>query len=132
MSDKAGRDQEYDSSIRRMKDADGYAISGESEFSRDRSDPYEMVDFLIDQDVSYRGKGPRGFQMTDQRIFENVCEALLHSPELDASEIEVEVNAGTVILRGRVDDFSSCHLAEMLTQDLPGVERVENHLGLFR
>lgn len=124
------QDANYDQSIHRLKDADGYAISGESEFSRERSDPYEMVDYLIDREVSFKGKGPRGFDISDQKIYENVCEALASSMELDASDIDVEVMDSTVTLKGSVEDENRCHLSQLLVQEVAGVTEVVNELKI--
>jgi hypothetical protein len=122
----------YDESIGQLSNADGYAVSGESEFSRERSDPYEMVDFLIDRDVNHRGHGPAGFTLTDERIYEIVCEGLTQSSEIDASDIVVKVHQGKVTLSGTVPDMQTYHLAQLLSQDLPGVDQLENQLEIYR
>ncbi|HLA12907.1 MAG TPA: hypothetical protein VJ023_20140 [Pyrinomonadaceae bacterium] len=46
---------------------------------------------------SHRGKGPRGYKRSDERIQEDVNERLTDYDALDASDIEVVVNSGNVI-----------------------------------
>jgi hypothetical protein len=121
---------DYDLSTRRLRNADGYAISGESEFSRERSNPFEMVDYLIDQEVDQRGRGPKGYDNNDDRIYEKVCGALFQSPDIDASEIEVQVNGGVVTFEGMVSDVKTCHLILLLTSDIMGVTSIKNRITI--
>ena len=74
------------------------------------------------------GKGPKGYQRSDERILEDVSDALARNGELDASEIVVQVSAGEVTLDGTVPDRSSKRLAEDLVEDLLGVKHVHNRL----
>lgn len=39
----------------------------------------------------HAGRGPKGYQRSDERIREDVCDRLTEHPAIDASEIEVEV-----------------------------------------
>jgi len=125
-------DHAYDRSVRSLNDADSYEFSGESEYSRDRSDPYEMVDFLLDRGLDFRGRGPKGFIYSDERIREEVCEILLRDPYIDASEIEVDVSEGRVYLRGLVNSRQTKRLAEIAVENLPGVKDVFNLLQFPR
>jgi hypothetical protein len=76
----------------------------------------------------FTGKGPKGYQRSDDRIKEDVSEALSRDGDLDASEIEVIVVSGEVTLEGTVPDRESKRLAEDLAEDLPGVKQVQNRL----
>jgi hypothetical protein len=76
----------------------------------------------------HAGRGPKGYQRSDERIRETVSEALARDGELDASEIEVSVEAGEVTLSGSVPNRWSKRLAEDLAQDLPGVRELHNRL----
>lgn len=118
----------YDRSVRSLDDADRYADSGESEYTRERADPYQMLDYLMDRGVDFRGRGPKGFTISDSRIYERVCEILLRDPAIDASEIEVEVKNGMVTLRGKVSSRQSKRLVEMSLESLPGVKDILNRL----
>lgn len=81
---------------------------------------------------SYRGRGPKNFQRSDERIREEVCERLADHDAIDASEIEVAVNNGEVTLTGHVDDRRSKRLAEDLAEIVRGVHDVHNNLKVDR
>lgn len=121
-------DNTYDRSVRSLNNSDSYEFSGESEYSRERSDPYQMVDYMIDRGLDFRGKGPKGFIFSDDKIREDVCEILARDSRVDASEMEVEVNEGVVFLKGHVDSRQTKRLAELAIENLPGVNDVINQL----
>ena len=77
---------------------------------------------------TYAGRGPRGYRRPDERIREDVCEALTHHPEIDASGLEVRVADGEVTLEGTVDDRRAKRLAEDIAERCSGVHDVHNHL----
>lgn len=77
---------------------------------------------------SYRGRGPKNYQRSDERIREMVCERLEDHHEIDASEIEVTVANGDVTLAGSVDDRHTKRLAEDVAESVPGVKNVANTL----
>jgi len=78
----------------------------------------------------HRGRGPRGYQRTDERIREDVCEYLTDAGDVDASEIEVAVTSGAVTLSGTVADRYEKRRAEDLAESVSGVREVQNHLRL--
>ncbi|MCU0636022.1 MAG: BON domain-containing protein [Gemmatimonadaceae bacterium] len=78
------------------------------------------------------GKGPRGWQRSDDRIRDEVNEALARHAEIDASEIDVEVNQGEITLSGTVSDRESKRLAEDVAEHVFGVQEVHNHLRIKR
>ena len=106
-------------------------FGGESEYSRDQSNPYEMADYLFDKKLDDRVVHPKGFELKDEWILKNVCEVLLRDPHIDATEIEVELKTGIVILSGRVDSKKTKKLAELSIQGLPGVKDVMNFLSFL-
>jgi osmotically-inducible protein OsmY len=73
------------------------------------------------------GKGPRGYRASDERVKARVCERLSEG-YLDASEIEVTVLEGAVLLAGIVTDRDERRLAEDLIAGLAGVRDVDNRL----
>ncbi|MES2526242.1 MAG: BON domain-containing protein [Bdellovibrionota bacterium] len=79
---------------------------------------------------NFMGKGPRGYQRTDDRIYEEVCEALLDDPTVDASDIGVKVEEGIVTLEGKARDRMEKRVAEMITVEIPGVLDVRNEIRL--
>ena len=76
----------------------------------------------------YTGRGPKGYQRSDQRIREDVCEVLTEHPAIDPSEVEVEVQNGEVTLRGTVEDRRQKRLVEDVLEEIPGVRDVHNQL----
>lgn len=77
-----------------------------------------------------RGKGPRGFQRSDERVRELVCEALTDDDIVDASNVEVTVKSGEVTLAGTVDDREMKRCAEDCVERVPGVRDVHNQLHI--
>jgi osmotically-inducible protein OsmY len=78
----------------------------------------------------HAGKGPVGFQRSDDRIRELVCEALTDDGEVDASHIEVTVKAGEVTLTGAIEDRGMKRRAEDSVEAVPGVKDVHNQLRI--
>jgi osmotically-inducible protein OsmY len=76
----------------------------------------------------FAGRGPRGYQRSDERIKDDVCEQMAQHGDLDASAIEVRVENGEVTLQGSVDSRRAKHLAEDLVEDVFGVREVHNLL----
>lgn len=74
------------------------------------------------------GKGPKGYRRADDRIYDDVCDALSADPEVDATNIDVEVNDGEVTLRGTVEDRQMKRAAEDCTEHVRGVKDVHNEL----
>jgi osmotically-inducible protein OsmY len=76
----------------------------------------------------HSGKGPKGYQRSDERIREDVSEALSQHGDLDASEISVDVRGGEVTLTGTVDSREAKREAERAIENEPGVKEVQNQL----
>lgn len=76
----------------------------------------------------HRGKGPKNYTRSEDRIREDVSDQLSEDSYLDASNIEVEVKGSEVTLNGTVDSRYSKHRAEDLTEDVTGVTHVQNNL----
>ena len=74
------------------------------------------------------GKGPRGYVRSDERIYEDVCEALMRNDELDASGVDVSVKAGKVVLKGTVSSQWAVYEMEKVARACPGVKEIENRL----
>ena len=85
---------------------------------------------------SFRGRGPKGFQRSDDRLRELVSERLEEHDAIDASDIEVAVAGGEVTLTGTVDDRRTKRLAEDVAGSVTGIRDVHNQLkvdrGFFR
>jgi len=76
----------------------------------------------------FRGQGPRDYHRSDERIYDDVCDALTIDPDIDASQITVRVEDQVVSLTGEVESRSAQLLAESLAQECAGVMDVDNQL----
>jgi HSP20 family molecular chaperone IbpA len=76
-------------------------------------------------EIAQRRRGPR-YQVSDARLREIVCELLTEDPDIDASDIEVEVREGEVTLRGTVRERSQKRRAEELIASNSAVSEVQN------
>jgi hypothetical protein len=74
------------------------------------------------------GRGPKGYRRADERIREDVSDRLMAHPDIDASDIEVNVASGVVTLTGVVEDRHEKRIVEYLAEDVLGVEDVSNQL----
>ncbi len=95
---------------------------GESQFRRERQE-------------EQRGGGERRIgqrRRPDDVLARELQEILTKDPELDATEIEVEVEGGAVTLRGVVDSTDARLLAEELVESVTGVREVHNNLKVVR
>jgi osmotically-inducible protein OsmY len=80
----------------------------------------------------YAGRGPRGYQRSDERIREDVNDRLTDDWYIDASDLEVIVNNSMVTLMGRVDTRDEKRRAEDLAESVSGVTDVSNQLRVGR
>lgn len=76
----------------------------------------------------YSGVGPKGYKRSDERLTEEINEALTQHGELDASEIEVKVSDGAVTLSGSVNTRQCKRTAEDIVESISGVQDVQNQL----
>lgn len=77
---------------------------------------------------NHAGKRPKGYRRSDERIYEEVCEALTSHLEIDPSNVEVKVVEGVVTFSGTVENRQMKRLVEDVTEHLPGVFDVRNEL----
>jgi hypothetical protein len=87
---------------------------------------------LLESRPSYRGRGPKNYQRSDDRIREDVCERLERDDRVDASDLEVNVSAGVVTLSGNVNDREMKRRAEDIVDSCPGVRDVQNQIRVTR
>lgn len=76
-----------------------------------------------------RGRGPKNYRRSDQRIVEDINDRLLESP-VDASEVAVQCKDGIVTLTGSVEDRDAKRMVEFIADSVPGVIDVNNQLVL--
>jgi hypothetical protein len=132
--------------------ADKYSVTGESEFSRESTIPYDQDEVLSERHYTFgplenisrkyyrsreprsepltdhRGRGPKGYRRSDETIKEDASEALYRSSEVDASEIEIYVEKGIITLKGFTQDRHQKRMAEAAIENLAGIEDVYNEI----
>lgn len=78
----------------------------------------------------YYGYGPKNWKLSDERLKERVCEVLLHSNEVDATEMDIEVKDRVVTLKGNISSKGMKAVAIDLVGSIPGVEDVFTQLKI--
>jgi osmotically-inducible protein OsmY len=76
----------------------------------------------------HKGKGPRGYQRSEERIKEDVCDRLCDHPAVDATNINIEVSGTEVVLTGTVSSKEEKRRAEDIAEGVSGVRNVENRI----
>jgi osmotically-inducible protein OsmY len=76
----------------------------------------------------HRGKGPKGYQRSDERIKDDINDRLSDDAFVDASNIDVTVTNGEVTLTGTVSERSAKRRAEDIAESVSGVKNVEVRL----
>ena len=131
---RGGDEGWYDRWISSIADDVASSIRGEDEREmriEDLRDSFNrMRRRLAPRPFGYRGRGPRGYVRSDERIQEEVCEFLTIDPYVDATEIEVSVAEGVVTLTGTVENRAEKRLAEDCVDTVPGVRDVNNNLSI--
>lgn len=79
-------------------------------------------------DAGHRGRGPRNYTRSDERIREDVNDRLSDDPHLDASDVEITVSDGEVTLNGTVSKRFAKRHAEDIAENVSGVKHVQNNL----
>jgi osmotically-inducible protein OsmY len=81
---------------------------------------------------SHAGQRAKFHRRSDDKIHEEIWELLSNNADLDATEIELHVEAGEVTLTGNVDSRDARWLAEDLVSSVTGVREVNNRLKVAR
>lgn len=79
-----------------------------------------------------RFRPPKGYTRSDERLREDICEQLMHSPFIDAGEVSVQVKDGKVSLEGSVPERSMKHRIEDIAEACSGVKEVDNRIRISR
>ncbi len=78
----------------------------------------------------HRGKGPKGYRRSDERILDDVSDRMMDDGALDASDIDVTVSDGEVTLTGFVTDRFEKRRAEDCADSVSGVRHTQNNLRI--
>jgi BON domain len=76
----------------------------------------------------YRGRGPKNYARSEDRIREDVCDRLTDDGGIDASDIEVSVSGTEVTLGGTVPSRHQRRRAEICAERVSGVSHVQNNM----
>lgn len=74
--------------------------------------------------------GPKGYQRSDERLKEDICERLMESHYIDSSDVSVEVRGARVVLEGTVPSRHMKHAIEDLVDACPGVQDIDNRVSV--
>jgi hypothetical protein len=77
------------------------------------------------------GRAPKGYQRSDDRIREDICDRLMMS-WMDAERVEILVRDGEVTLQGMVKSRDEKRAIEALAESVLGVKDVHNTLRVDR
>lgn len=121
-----GRDSEADSSWREYGERRGFLERAGDEVASWFGDD----DAARRREADHRGRGPSDYTRSDERIREDINDALTHDWRVDASHVRVQVKDGEVTLEGTVDSRQDKRRAEDLADDVSGVRHVQNNLRL--
>lgn len=96
--------------------------------------PYKNNDFYGNRKRNYtlegphRGKGPKNYTRSPERIKDDAANRLFEDSLVDASDIELNVKGNDLVLSGTVPSLFQKHRAEALVINVSGVKEVENNL----
>jgi osmotically-inducible protein OsmY len=82
------------------------------------------------KELSQRGRGPKGYRRSDERLKEIICERLTEDPFIDASDVSVDVSNGEVTVQGAVQVRAQKHAIEDLIADVSGVTEIHNRIRI--
>ena len=114
-------------------DYSGWREYGESRGFLERAGD-EIASWFGDEDAARRrrqdhsGRGPEGYTRSDERIREDVNDALTRDWAVDATKVTVKVQNGEVTLDGTVPSRTAKRKAEDCAEDVSGVKHVQNNL----
>ncbi len=115
---------------------DGEAHNYRGELADDKFGEYPRYGKNLNRQArahrSFVGVGPKGYKRSDERIEDEICEALARDKYIDASDIEVDVEDGIVTLSGSVTDRDDRLDAEVLVERVLGVEDIKNDIKVNR
>jgi hypothetical protein len=77
-------------------------------------------------------RGPKNYRRSDERIREDICDALIAAMHLDASDVTVDVTEGVVTLEGIVPERRMKHAIEDVAASVRGIREVENRIRVVR
>jgi len=80
---------------------------------------------LENRHSSFAGKGPNGWERSDEHIRDDVCSSLTRHRDVDPSDIEISVVHGTVMLSGTIADAGQKRQVESIVSGVVGVREIQ-------
>lgn len=124
---------EHGSQYSRGYDQDYIGYEPEGAFYQDLDEP---VNYRYRESWQVRGEfsgvGPQNYRRSDESIIDDVCQRLTSHGRIDASQIELEVDDGEVVLRGTVPNRAMKRMAEDAAESVSGVRDVRNEIRVRR
>jgi osmotically-inducible protein OsmY len=80
------------------------------------------------RELDHRGRGPKDYVRSDERIREDANDRLTDDARVDASNVTLTVEGGEVTLNGTVASRGAKRRAEDLIDEISGVKHVQNNL----
>jgi hypothetical protein len=118
----------YGDNYRKLGDRRWDNRRGTWEDERSTRPGYTPEEQRLDRMGIHRGKGPRSYRRSDERLKEDLNDRLYDDPFLDATDVEVNVRDGEIILTGTVEDRREKRRAEDIAEAISSVKNVENRL----
>ena len=81
---------------------------------------------------NYRGRSPKDYRRSDDRIREEICDRLTDDPAVDPTDVAIKVEGGEVILTGFVATRDQKRRAEEEAERVSGVRDVINQIRVSR
>jgi hypothetical protein len=75
---------------------------------------------------------PSGRKHSDDKIWEALCDALANAYDVNATDMEVEVQSSVVYLLGVVHTHKEAWRAEEIAWEISGVESVKNNIEIIQ
>ncbi|ESJ23640.1 transporter [Cupriavidus sp. HPC(L)] len=102
------------------------------QYGGQQSQQYGQQGQQYGQQQRRRRVGPKGYQRSDERIREDLCERLSDVPMVDVSQVSVEVSGGAVTLTGTVRERHEKFVIEDIADEIFGVQEVHNQIRVTR
>lgn len=133
--DKRRRGRGYGSGYDAWGAGEGFRPAGHDDGPEEGPGPGGIDDRhwrAADSRADYRGRGPKGYRRSDERICEEACDRLTDERSVDASDVSVSVVDGEVTLKGFVASREQKRRAEGCVEEIAGVRDVINELRVKR
>jgi osmotically-inducible protein OsmY len=79
-----------------------------------------------------RGRMPRSYTRSDERVREDICERLAAEPRVDAADVSVHVRDSRVVLEGTVPERRMKYVIEDIAAECLRANDVDNRITVVR